>query len=287
MSFLPALIQHELELLLRTKRVLIYGAIYLIVALLIGYGTTRALETLEQAAMEEGNLSAVQVRELTSGFAESNRDRLLDLLNLSGDQLSETLITAPLGAGYLLLSLWFLPALILLFSYDAIGVNLARRTFCYSTFRAPRWAHIVAKWASLTIATALVVVVGGGVVIAFASVQLASFGADTALTAWLRCSAVLIVYSSAYVAFGVWCSTLSRSSFRALVIGSLLLLVMEVARWPPFPPSEFTKFASLSYYRPGLWANLTGGLAQALAAYSVFTVGFTALAAATFQRRDI
>jgi len=287
MNTLPALILHELELLLRTKRVLIYGVLYLLIALLIGYGSTRGFATVEEAAMEESNLSAEQVRELATEFAESNRDDLLEVLNLSPAQLSDTLISAPLGAGYLLLSLWFLPFLILLFSYDAIGVNLARRTFCYSTFRAPRWAHVVAKWASLTIATGLVVVVGGGVVLAIASTQLASFSFDAAVAAWLRCSLALLAYSCAYVGFGVWCSTLSRSPFRALVIGTLLLFLMELARWSVFPPSEFTQFISLSHYRPGLWATASGGLVQALGIYLLFAAAFTGLAVATFQRRDL
>lgn len=287
MSGLRHLVAHELELLARTKRVLVFGLLYLLLALLIGYGATRGFTALEQAAIEESNLSAEQVRELASEFAESNRDKLLELLNLEPDALSTVLVAAPIGAGYLLLSLWALPFLILLFAYDSIGAKLARRTYCYSTFRAPRWAHVVARWAALSVAVWLVIGVGGGTILALASSLLASFSAGAAVNAWAHTSLVLVFYASAYVAFGLWCSTLSRSPFRALVLGTLLLFGMEIVRWSAFPASEVTRHISLSTYRSGLWATMSGGLVQALLAYVVFTGAFLGLAVAFFRRRDL
>lgn len=287
MSTLQHLVRHELERLVRTKRVLIFGILYLLVALLIGYGATRGFAKLEEAAIEESNLSAEEIRELASEFAESNRDELLEVLNLQPDALSEVLISAPIGAGYLLLSLWSLPFLVLLFAYDSIGVNLARRTYCFSTFRAPRWAHIVGRWAALSIAVWTVVLIGGGIILAVASTLLASFDASTAMQAWIRTSVVLVIYSSAYVAFGLWCSTLSRRPFRALVIGTLLLFAMEIIRWSAFPASDVTRHISLSSYRPGLWATLSGGAILSTAAYIGFTAVFLGLAIASFQRRDL
>jgi ABC-type transport system involved in multi-copper enzyme maturation permease subunit len=281
------LILHELELLLRTKRVLIFGALYLLVALLIGYGATKALSVAEQAAMEGSNLTAEQVREMAADAAEEHREELLSAVDLDEDALSPALLDAPIGMGYFLLSLWFLPGLILLFAYDAIGVNLARRTFCYTTFRAPRWAHVTAKWAALSLAVAAVVLLGGAIVLGVASSMLTTFPTDVAIRAWVRSSGALLLYSTAYVAFGVWCSTLARAPFRVLAIGSVLLFAMDLIRIDAIPLSQYLQHISLSHHRPALWATVEGGLGLGVLIYIAFTCAFIGLAAATFQRRDL
>ncbi len=287
MTFLPQLILHELELLLRTKRVLIFGALYLLVALLIGYGAARALSAVEEAAMDQTNLTAEQVRDLAAETAADYREELLSAFDLEEEALSPALLDAPIGMGYFLLSLWFLPGLILLFAYDAVGVNLARRTFCYTTFRAPRWAHVTAKWASLSAAVGLVILIGGAIVLGVASSMLSTFPMDVAIAAWVRSSGALLVYAAAYVAFGVWCSTLARAPFRVLAIGSLLLFAMDLIRIDAIPMSQYLQHLSLSHHRPTLWASFEGGLASGVGIYLLFTGAFIGLAAATFQRRDL
>lgn len=300
---LVQMVRHELELAVRTRRVLLVSVLYVAAALVGGVGISTAAARAESALVESmSEQTGVDPEALRRELAEHADDAMAEVfeqLGVEPETLAGPLRSSVVAPVFYWCSLAFLPFMILLSIFDTISTDLRGRTLCYTTLRAPRWAAVVSKalawWVLIgliTAGTAFAVMA-----VAWRSVGTLSLSSAMASAAWI--SVVLLPFSAVWIAATLWCSATTDKPMTALVRAVLLLILLRLLTLPNTiagDPSDDTPLTSalraLRYLSPkawyrGLWHGLDSSMAMSCLAMCCFAVVFTAASVRWLDRRDL
>lgn len=289
---------------LKSARVLVLFALYalfsILVLLVVGFISTAINEQIRtqlQGANPEQAAEALN----------KARDGVLGLLLDASPALLETLKQVPLVVILVFkVTLFFLPAYIVLIAFDQISGEVGPRSIRYLTIRARRSSILFGKYLGQAIVLlALVLAVDLGIFL-FARATNPDFGWGLLVVTLLKFWLVAIVYSLAYLAITVFCSALFKQWVLSLVFNFFLLFVFWLVNLIsmagikrellpsglPGPeqitsPIAYIRYLSPSWYSNGLLSPELHTFAVSGGAYAGFTVIFLLAAWAVLRARDV
>ncbi len=298
---LVELIRHELEIALRTRRVLVVALLYLGAALLGGmlvvWGLSKAEALIVEQAQAQGSISADEVRALIAENGEQALRDALDSFDVEVDDLAQPLTNSVVAPVFFWCSLAFLPFLIVLTTFDTFASDLQARSLCFITLRTARWQTVVARLASQTLIFSIVTALAAAALFGFAVWRLDSLAAPQAMTSWAYGVALLVPYGAAYVAVTTFCSASTPKPMGALIRAVGLLIALRLCSLPDslidddaaphWLALRFLRYVSPAWYHDGMWQAVGLDLALSIAAYVTFTATFGTLAVVVIGRRDL
>ena len=289
---------------LKSARAIVLFALYamfsILVLLVVGYLANAFSETVKtQLQNADPEKAAQALNQARSGF--------LGLILDADPALLDTLKQVPLVVIVVFkITLFFLPAYIVLIAFDVISGEVGPRSIRYLTIRARRSSILFGKYVGQAIVLlALVLAVDLGIFL-YAKVTNPDFGwgllAVTLIKFWL----VAIVYSLAYLALTVLCSALFKQWVLSLVFNFFLLFTFWLVNLISFAgikremlttglpgpeqitsPIAYIRYLTPSYYSNGLLNPALKTFAISGGAYAAFTVLFLLAAYAVFRARDV
>lgn len=289
---------------LKSARVLVLFALYalfsILVLLVVGFLANAINEQLKTQLQDANPEQAVEA-------LNQAREGLLGFLLDADPALLDTLKQVPLVVILVFkVTLFFLPAYIVLVAFDQISGEVGPKSIRYLTIRARRSSILFGKYLGQAIVLlTLVLAVDLGIFL-YARATNPDFGwgllAATLLKFWL----VAIVYSLAYLAITVFCSALFKQWVLSLVFNFFLLFIFWLvnlvsyagvrrdllAGGLPGPeqitsPIAYVRYFSPSYYSNGLLSPDLHTFALSGGAYAGFTVIFLLAAYAVLRARDV
>lgn len=292
------IVRHELNVALRTKRMLLVSLVYLAAAVLGAFSYSMALREIEKVAVEamaENGLDPFQAQAALILTSQEAYTRMTEFLaGVAIDDLSPIMKGSAAVPVFFWSSLTFLPFLVAVTSFDVLQNDLQHRTLCFVTLRASRRTILLAKFTAHLIILSLVSAVAALAFIALtvSLVSSVTFG-ETAL-GMLRGWLLLIPFGAAYLALAAMASTLTKRAALALAIavgGALLLRVFfwlgfipETSQW--FPLSYLERVSPIrfhqEFWRSGVLSPLLGVLI-----FSVYATVFLAVADLRLRKRDL
>lgn len=188
------------------------------------------------------------------------------------------------------MTLFFLPAYIVLMGFDQVSGEVGPRSIRYATVRARRSSVLLGKFLTqATLLLGLVLVVDLGIFL-YAKLTTPDFALGLMLLTLLRFWMAAVLYSLAYVALTTLCSTLFRSPGVSLVFNFILLfvfwLVDVVARALP-SPADALRYASPSAYSTNLLHPEPLRFLVSAGAYAGFALLFLGAAHFILRERDL
>jgi ABC-2 type transport system permease protein len=277
----------ELRRALRSARTVVllglYGLFTALMLLVVGSISRSIREGLQRQAgadAEQAQAALEQAQQGVLGFWVGNDPAMLEALS-----------RVPMVVLVVFkMTLFFLPAYIVLMGFDQVSGEVGPRSIRYATVRARRSSVLLGKFLTqATLLLALVLVVDLGIFV-YAKLTTPDFALGLMLLTLGRFWMAAVVYSLAYVALTTLCSTLFRSPGVSLVFNFILLfvfwLVDIVARALP-SPADALRYASPSAYstnllHPQLWQFLLSA-----GAYAGFALLFLGAAHLILRGRDL
>lgn len=300
-------VRHELEVAVRTRRVLVLAGVYIAAALFGSYMISRVLESAAEQFVEVtvgAEMTDEQRATVSEGLQAHASEMLDDVFEASGvppDEVAPALRASPHAAIYFWCSLLFLPWLTLLTTFDGVSTILRDRTLCYSTLRASRSTLIGAKYVAQV---GLILGIAGlanvaAFLLAWQTSEVVSLAG--AVKSGLWCAFASSSFVMAYVGLAQFCSSTTTKPLSALVRGVLLMLLLRLFRLPAWGVeldvlpgdgpigviARVLRVFSPRTHVSGLWHNLDLALFTSIGAYALFAAAFVALSLRTVSRRDL
>ena len=278
----------ELRRALRSARTVVllglYGLFSALVLLVVGAITRSLREQLERAAASSNGAD-------TQAAMEQAHQGLLGFFVNGDPAMVEALSRVPVVVLVVFkMTLFFLPAYIVLMGFDQVSGEVGPRSIRYVTVRARRSSVLLGKFltqAALLLALVLVVDLA---IFVYAKATTPGFALGLMALTFARFWMAALVYSLAYVALTTLCSTLFRSPGVSLVFNFILLfvfwLVDVIASALPSPGSAL-RYLSPSAYATNLLHPQPGPFLASAAAYAAFAIVFLGLAHLTLRQRDL
>lgn len=297
------LTRHEIEVALRTRRVLLIAFLYIGAAIVGGLGISAAAAKAEQAIIETtAERTGLDEAALRAELAENGQEALeemLDEFGIATDVIAQPLRSSIVAPVFFWCSLAFLPLLIALSTFDTLASDLRGRTLCYTTLRAPRWATVVAKGAAWWAIVSVITAICAFIVFGAASRMLRALELGVALRSAVWVAIAVLPFIAAWVAFALWCSSTTDKPMAALVRAFLLMIALRLFTLPnaligsvieegsPMAVLRHLRWLSPSAHNRGLWHMPDLDLARSVLAFLAFAAFFTWAAVTTVRRRDL
>lgn len=285
-------VRHDLLAMARTRRWLVLLIFAVTVTLLVGIAVLQTVRALRDEMLAEMELEAF-AGAFNEMAAEATRNFVADLHGVSPEALDPA-IAASLPMTLMVMgTLMFMPWYALLSSFDGISSEVRSRSLCYLSPRMPRWLVAPARMTALALGLTGIVVLCGGltfVISLFIAPPVDPMASGVAL---LRLTPLLFLFVAGFTGVTLSASSLSSSSFAALVLSTLLVLVVSLLT--VFARAESGVFAMagqlavLSPYRYTAGMYLAGWAPWLRSFISLLAVAafWTAIAAAILPRRRL
>ena len=279
----------ELRRAVRSARTVVllglYGLFSALLLLVVGAITRSVRQQVEQAASSSGQevdsaAALVQAQKGLLGFLFDNDAAMVEALS----RLPMVVLVV------FKLTLFFLPAYIVLMGFDQVSGEVGPRSIRYVTLRARRSSVLLGKFltqASLLLGLVLVVDLA---IFVYAKVTTPEFGAGLMALSLLRFWVAAVVYSLAYIALTTLCSTLFRSPGVSLVFNFIVLFIfwmVDVIAGSLASPASYLRYLSPSAYSMDLLHPQLGHFALSALAYAGFALLFLGAAHLTLRTRDL
>jgi ABC-2 type transport system permease protein len=279
----------ELRRAVRSGRTVVllglYGLFSALLLLVVGAVTRSVRQQVEQVAASSG-------QEVDTGAALAEAQKgLLGFLFDNDAAMVEALSRLPMVVLVVFkLTLFFLPAYIVLMGFDQVSGEVGPRSIRYLTVRARRSSVLLGKFltqASLLLGLVLVVDLA---IFLYAQLTTPEFGFGLMALSLLRFWVAAVVYSLAYIALTTLCSTLFRSPGVSLVFNFILLFVfwmLDVVARSLSGAGSYLRYLSPSAYSMNLLHPQLTQFAVSALAYAGFAVLFLGAAHLTLRTRDL
>ncbi len=250
-----------------------------IVAISILGGIATALLLMKLRAIDEGKISAAQMKELQEGaLTKKYGDEVM------GHYLADA---PPVLLGMLLLTVWLVPLLIAIIGFDSISGELQHRSVRYWAVRSRRAAYYTAKVFGLFVVVASITLLMHALVW---GVTLSRGGADPAyiftwgFRFWIVTLPIIAAWSGL--------AQLVSSQFRTPIIAFLMTCASFFVLWIMDAVGEVGEIRWLTWLYPNsydawLLSPKLDHAAYGVAACASFALVATALGAFLFSRRDV
>ena len=263
----------------------LYGLFSALLLLVVGAITRSVRQQLEQAAASSG-----QEVDTAAALAEAQKG-LLGFLFDNDAAMVEALSQLPMVVLVVFkLTLFFLPAYIVLMGFDQVSGEVGPRSIRYVTLRARRSSVLLGKFLTqATLLLGLVLVVDLAIFL-YAKLSTPEFGFGLMALSLLRFWVAAVVYSLAYIALTTLCSTLFRSPGVSLVFNFIVLFVfwmVDVIAGSLASPASYLRYLSPSAYSMNLLHPQPGQFGLSALAYAGFALLFLGAAHLTLRTRDL
>jgi ABC-type transport system involved in multi-copper enzyme maturation permease subunit len=298
-SGLVQVVAEEFWLALRTRRLIVLLAMYVLLALLVSGVTVFSLREAERLALEEISERGIppeMARQLMTDTMERGVDEVARMMDKEPSDFH------PLFRGSLPLAVFFfmatsvIPFGTLAVSFDLFASDLRARSFCFATLRYRRrdilLGRVIAHTTMLVVANSI----AAAIFIAMAGTLLTSFQLGPALQGAAWTSFLLLFMCAAFVGISAFASVSTRRPGIAFAIGFGIFLLMAILRIPgglasALGPewqwmSNVPKLVPYGWYG-GLWSSHLSETAIALAVYTLYAVGFVLLGLRRFSKEDL
>lgn len=292
------IVRHELNVALRTKRMLLVSLVYVAAAILGAFAYSMALREIEKVAVEamaENGLDPFQAQAALILTSQEAYTRMTEFLSgVAVADLSAAMQESAAVPVYFWASLTFLPFLVAITSFDVLQNDLQHRTLCFSTLRASRRTILLAKFTAHLAILSVVSALAATAFVAMTVSLVSSVSLGDTVIGMVRVWTLLIPFGAAYLALATMASTLTKRAALALAIAVAGALVLRVFFWLGFIP-ETSQWYPLSYlerlspirfheefWRSGFLSPMLGVLI-----FAVYTTVFLAVADLRLRRRDL
>lgn len=270
----------DLETALRTRRLVLWFAIYLLVALI----TAMVLVKIETSVGDQiGTLRALA--QAPAGTDEEANKFLKGLSFLTGGdtEIALQMVRMPLiVTGFFWSILTFLPGLILLTSHDMINGEVRNRSTRFVLLRTTRTALLLGKTISHLSLALVATLLANLLVLIYGAVRLPAMPLLQTSGLLLRFFALSIPYALCWVSLTALVSSLLDSGPRSLVTLGVLLMVFQVLSL-----NSDVGFLSPLSHRLGLWSGDLLKVGMSVAIYLIFAGVFWAGTWWRITRRDL
>jgi ABC-2 type transport system permease protein len=279
----------ELRRAVRSGRTVVllglYGLFSALLLLVVGAITRSVRQQVEQVAATSG-----QEVDTSAALAEAQKG-LLGFLFDNDAAMVEALSQLPMVVLVVFkLTLFFLPAYIVLMGFDQVSGEVGPRSIRYVTLRARRSSVLLGKFLTqATLLLGLVLVVDLAIFV-YAKLSTPQFGFGLMALSLLRFWVAAVVYSLAYIALTTLCSTLFRSPGVSLVFNFIVLFafwMVDVVAGSLASPASYLRYLSPSAYSMNLLHPQVGPFALSALAYVGFALLFLGAAHLTLRTRDL
>jgi len=271
----------DLETALRTRRLVLWIALYLLVALV----TAMVLVKIETTVGSQIATLRSLAQTAATGTDEEANKFLQGLSFLTGGdtEIALRMIRMPLiVTGFFWSILTFVPGLILLTSHDMINSEVRNRSTRFVLLRTTRTSLLLGKTIShLSLALASTLL-ANLLVLVYAWLRLPDL--PVLQTSWLltRFFALGIPYALCWIGLTALVSTLQDSGPRSLVTLTVLMVAFQVLSLNPD-----VGFLSPLSHRLGLWSGEFLKVGASVGIYLLFAGLFWSGAWLRFTRRDL
>ncbi len=282
----------ELRRAVRSGRAVVLLGLYsmfsALVLLVVGWLASQVREAVNKQ-LETAGAGA----DASAQVGEEMRKGVLGFLTSNDSAMMEALAQVPLEVLVVFkITLFFLPAYVVLMGFDQISGEVGPRSMRYLTVRARRSSVLLGKFLSqATLLLGLVLIIDLAIFV-YARIANPDFGFADVVLNLLKFWLAAIVFSLAYVSLTTLCSALFRSPAVSLVFNFILLFIFwlmdtigrasgedGVLRW--------LRYLSPSYYAGNLLHPRLAEFAASGAAYAGFATIFLLGAYAVLRARDL
>lgn len=267
------LITDNLKSALKSKKAIVFLALYLILFSLVVY----AIKEFQREFFQQ--LALQQNPNLTPLFFEA----IKQFLRLNNDAFINALFSIPPYSLQLFaVTLFATPVLLLLVHYDKLAQEASDGTFRYLLFRTGRAQIYWAKFASIVIEIALVTFLATIFAVLYGHFSLPFFQTKEVLKAsfhfWWVGLPFLISFSSLVLLF----SAMVKRPFSALLLSALAVIgaALIMIWWPQLSPFY------LEYWK-GFFLPGTSLMFKSILIYLGFTSLFSSLGFWVFKKKDL
>jgi len=279
----------ELRRAVRSARTVVllglYGLFSALLLLVVGAITRSVRQQVAQVAASSG-----QEVDTAAALAEAQKG-LLGFLFDNDAAMVEALSQLPMVVLVVFkLTLFFLPAYIVLMGFDQVSGEVGPRSIRYLTVRARRSSVLLGKFLTqATLLLGLVFIVDLAIFL-YAKATTPEFGFGLMAVSLLRFWVAAMVYSLAYVALTTLCSALFRSPGVSLIFNFIVLFLfwmVDVVASSLASPASHLRFLSPSACSMNLLHPQLGTFAVSALAYAGFAALFLGAAHLTLRARDL
>ncbi|MBP7126984.1 ABC transporter permease subunit [Myxococcota bacterium] len=271
----------DLETAFRTRRLVLWIALYLLVALV----TAMVLVKIESTVGDQVATLRALAQAPNPGTDDEANKFLTGLSFLTGGdtEIALRMIRMPLVVtGFFWSILTFLPALILLASHDMINGEVRNRSTRFVLLRTTRTSLLLGKTISHLALALAATLLANLLVLGYAWFRLPAF--PVLQTAWLllRFFLMAIPYALCWVSLTALVSSLQDSGPRSLVTLGILMLLLQVLSL-----NRDVGFLSPLSHRLGLWSGEFLKAGTSVAVFLLFAAIFWTAAWWRMTRRDL
>lgn len=282
----------ELRRAVRSGRAVVLLGLYsmfsALVLLVVGWLASQVREAVNKQ-LETAGAGA----DASAQVSEEMRKGVLGFLTSNDSAMMEALAQVPLEVLVVFkITLFFLPAYVVLMGFDQISGEVGPRSMRYLTVRARRSSVLLGKFLSqATLLLGLVLIIDLAIFV-YARIANPDFGFADVVLNLLKFWLAAIVFSLAYVSLTTLCSALFRSPAVSLVFNFILLFIFWLMDTVGRASGEdgvlrFLRYLSPSYYAGNLLHPRLAEFAASGAAYAGFATIFLLGAYAVLRARDL
>jgi len=282
----------ELRRAVRSGRAVVLLGLYsmfsALVLLVVGWLASQVREAVNKQ-LETAGAGA----DASAQVSEEMRKGVLGFLTSNDSAMMEALAQVPLEVLVVFkITLFFLPAYVVLMGFDQISGEVGPRSMRYLTVRARRSSVLLGKFLSqATLLLGLVLIIDLAIFV-YARIANPDFGFADVVLNLLKFWLAAIVFSLAYVSLTTLCSALFRSPAVSLVFNFILLFIFWLMDTVGRASGEdgvlrFLRYLSPSYYAGNLLHPRLAEFAASGAAYAAFATIFLLGAYAVLRARDL
>lgn len=203
-------------------------------------------------------------------------------------------------------TLFWLPPYVVLMAFDAVSGEVGPRSIRYLTVRARRSSVLLGKFLAQALVLLVLVFVVDAAIFVYAKVMNPDFSWGLMVATLLKFWLAAIVYSLAYLALTILCSTLFRQWALSLIFNFFALFVFWLMNLVGFAgthremlstglpgpeqitsPIAYLRYATPSFYSSGLLNPDLQAFLISGGAYAGFTLLFMLVAYAVLRARDV
>jgi ABC-type transport system involved in multi-copper enzyme maturation permease subunit len=282
----------ELRRAVRSGRAVVLLGLYsmfsALVLLVVGWLASQVREAVNKQ-LETAGAGA----DASAQVGEEMRKGVLGFLTSNDSAMMEALAQVPLEVLVVFkITLFFLPAYVVLMGFDQISGEVGPRSMRYLTVRARRSSVLLGKFLSqATLLLGLVLIIDLAIFV-YARIANPDFGFADVVLNLLKFWLAAIVFSLAYVSLTTLCSALFRSPAVSLVFNFILLFIFWLMDTVGRASGEdgvlrWLRYLSPSYYAGNLLHPRLAEFAASGAAYAGFATIFLLGAYAVLRARDL
>jgi ABC-type transport system involved in multi-copper enzyme maturation permease subunit len=279
----PAVLRLEVRRTIGSLRGILVLLIYLFVSLGVGSFYVTAVRAIEEqvvkAVATEGGLGGSARGAIDISKTDAYKKFIGSITE--GDSAKEQLWldTPPIVLASFYFALLMLPLLVLLAAHDVIARDTELRTARFLRPKMSAVSWVLGKFLAQALLIFIATVLSGAVMYLIAVRKLESFEAIPGLWAFTRFWARLLVSEIGFLGVMFLLSSLSATSFTALMFSGLATMVLWLLHLASYfkDGEELRPIGYLSYlspftYRTGLWMPIGKAFLESAGAYAMFAV---------------